>query len=214
MKTFPQNLDPSSKEKNKPKWWQQRSFRLSILTLILICLIGIYVWKQFNLHSNTSNTQKNNQILNFDQYLDNLVNKLHQNPGPNATTAPLISTPSPTPTPKPLPHGIQIYNFSHGKNVQGPKPLQVTIDPIDPKLNTYQRFSVKIKHSQPVTSAQIILITDNYSQTIPLSLKSGTNLDGIWTAKYKITHNYNYHYQIKMIFSDSQTQFKGALTFR
>lgn len=194
----------------KPKPWQNPQLRIAVLLFILISLVAFYLWKKHQLtHSDSTQTQSST----FNQYLNTLVSKLKSSPGPVATAAP-IPTPSPTPTPKPLPHGLQIYRFSHGKNVVGPKPTKVMINPIDPKLNSYQTFTVTIKHNQPVTSAQIVLVTNNYSQTIPLKLKSGSLTDGVWVAKYKFTHSYNHTYQIKMLFSDGQQEFHGGLTFR
>jgi hypothetical protein len=65
-----------------------------------------------------------------------------------------------------------------------------------------------------VTSANVTIITNDFPQTVPLKLKSGTKSNGVWYARYKISHEYNNTYEIKMLFSDGFQDFKGGLVFR
>jgi hypothetical protein len=114
------------------------------------------------------------------------------------------------PTPKPLPTGIQVYNYSHGKNVVGPKPTLAIIDPIDPKLGGTQSLRITVPHDKEVLSTTASLITDN--QVTPIKLE---NIEtDIWSASWKMNDSYNFNYQIKFEFSDNTETFKGALTFR
>lgn len=128
----------------------------------------------------------------------------------------LAPTPSPTPliTPKPLPKGKQVYSFSHGKDVFGPKPVQMTVSPIDPKLNQDQTVLVTVSHHIPVTKTTLTLVTDTKSQQTPLTfVKKEGNLE-YWEATWKMMDTYNRQYQINIMLSDGQTEFNGGLTIR
>lgn len=128
----------------------------------------------------------------------------------------LSSTPSPTPKPtiKPLPKGRQIYNYSHGDQVTGPKPSSATIDPIDPNLNEEQYLSIKVEHDKEVKSAVATVITDNQQKEYKMELISGTKTNGVWGAKWKMRDSYKYKYQIEYIFKSGNEIHEGALTFR
>lgn len=128
----------------------------------------------------------------------------------------LEPTPSPTPlvTPKPLPTGNQVYNFSHGKDVFGPKPAQMTVSPIDPKLNQDQKIVVTIAHPLPITKTKLTLVTDTKSQDAPLTfVKKEGDLE-YWEATWKMIDTYNRQYQINIMLSDGQAEFNGGLTIR
>lgn len=121
---------------------------------------------------------------------------------------------APTPTPKPLPSGKQIYHFSHGSEVVGPKPTTAIIDPIDPSLGDIQTFSVSIEHATPVSKATAILKTDNQEEEISLTLTAGDENKGTWTAEWQMNDSYNYTYQIDIIIHDTTELFSGGLAFR
>ena len=121
---------------------------------------------------------------------------------------------TPKPTIKPLSTGKQIYDYSHGKDVVGPKPTQTIIDPIDPKPGGTQFLSVKIGDAIPVQKANIILKTDNQEVEYPLVLtKEGDGFD-IWTANWEMNDSYEYTYQIDMVIYGITETFLGGLTFR
>jgi len=117
---------------------------------------------------------------------------------------------TPTHTPKPLPNGKQVYNFSHGNLVVGPKPTQAIIDPIDPEVGNTQIFTIKVPHDKPITIATTTLVTDNNQREFTLENISSD----IWQAEWKVEDTYNYKYQIQFEFSDANEAFTGALTFR
>ena len=117
---------------------------------------------------------------------------------------------TPKPIIKPLPTGKQIYNYSHGKNVVGPKPTQVIIDPIDPKTGDTQTLTITLPHDKPVTNTKATLITDNESTAINLTKE----LEDTYVANWRMTDSYDYKYQITFEFSDNTETFSGAVTFR
>ena len=121
---------------------------------------------------------------------------------------------TPKPTVKPLPTGKQVYNYSHGKDVAGPKPTQVVIDPIDPKSGGTQFLSVKIGDATPVQKANIILKTDNQEVEYPLVLAEEGDGFGIWTANWEMNDSYEYTYKIDIVIYGITETFSGGLTFR
>jgi hypothetical protein len=122
---------------------------------------------------------------------------------------------APTPTPKPLPTGKQVYRFSHGSEVIGPKPTTVTIDPIDPQIKSEQILLVEVSHISPINKVTAILKTDNDEKTMPLKIYQGSNLDGTWMVGWKTEDAYLHTYIIDIISEakngDTNT---STLTFR
>jgi len=126
------------------------------------------------------------------------------------------TTPEPTPKPtiKPLPTGKQVYAYSHGDDVVGPKPTEVTIDPIDPILGGTQLLSVKIGNVIPVSKANIVVKTDNQETEYPLVLTEKGDDFGIWTASWKMNDSYDYIYKIDIVVDGVTETFSGGLSFR
>lgn len=135
-------------------------------------------------------------------------------PSPEAVTQIPSPTPSPTPTPKPLPKGKQLYRFSHGKGLQGPKPTTAVIDPIDPALGSEQVLTVTIPHANPLISPSIIVKTDKVEQKVELNQTTSSEAVDTWVAKWKMNDSYNHRYEIDFSLADSTGIFKGGLTFR
>lgn len=115
---------------------------------------------------------------------------------------------------KPLPKGKQVYSYSHGPLVTGPKPSSATIDPIDPDPNEEQHLSIKVEHDKEVDSAVATVVTDNENKEHKMELISGTKTDGVWETKWKMADTYNYKYQIQYVFKSGNEIHEGALTFR
>ncbi len=121
---------------------------------------------------------------------------------------------TPKPTIKPLPTGKQVYAYSHGDDVAGPKPTEVTIDPIDPEQGGTQLLSVKIGNTTPVSKANIVLKTDNQEKEYPLVLtEKGDDFD-IWTASWKMNDSYDYIYKVSIVVDGTVETFSGGLSFR
>ena len=135
---------------------------------------------------------------------------------------PKITTTSNTPTPTPtvtksriiLPSGEQIYTFSHGDLVVGPKIKTATINSLVPNTGDTQTISVVIKHNSPVTSAQATVNMDNFSQTYPLKLVTGTSSDGTWEGSWPVESTYETQYSIKFKLTSDTGDYNGGLTFR
>lgn len=122
---------------------------------------------------------------------------------------------TPLSSPYPLAQGKQTYTLSHGKNVNGPLPLQVIIDPYDPTVNTSQTISMHITHTEPVRTANIVLESD-HTKTPPQALHrvSGTDTDGIWETTYTITDTHDHVYNLWIDLQSATSSFYNKLTFR
>lgn len=169
---------------------------LLVLTTLVVLILSVYA----------------NRLKQGDRmFKENLLTRTFDNLFNNSNVS---SSPTPNPTIKPLPHGRQLYSYSHGPLTKGPKPSKATIDPIDPKMNQEQYLSIKIEHDKEVTSATGTLITDNQEKNFKMELISGTKTNGVWGAKWRMTDTYLHRYQIKYVFKDKNETHQGALTFR
>jgi hypothetical protein len=127
------------------------------------------------------------------------------------------AAPAPTSTPRPiksLPGGKQIYNFSHGAGVIGPKLQQVVVDPLTPGVGETQAVTITIKHDSPVTEASVVLLTDIQTTVYPLTLIAGTTTDGTWQGSWKIPETYNYNYYLKFSLKSATGNYNDGLKLR
>jgi len=184
-----------SKEKNSTKLKTKYLIYL-VCSLIFFGSLGIYlVFSNYFSNREFSNREFSNREFSRTSFSDQ-------------------AQATPKPTVKPLPTGKQIYNYSHGNDVVGPKPTQVIIDPIDPKPGSTQSFSVKIGDATPVQKANIVLKTDNQETEYPLVLTEKGVDFGIWTANWEMNDSYDYTYQIDIIIYGITETFSGGLAFR
>lgn len=131
---------------------------------------------------------------------------------PHTKTAVVKPTESP---PYPLAQGKQTYTFSHGKDVKGPLPRTVVIDPYDPKLNESQTISIHITHTDPVIEASIVLESDHAkTPPHPLTRVSGSDTDGIWETTHTITDTHDHVYNLWIDIKSRTSSFYNKLTFR
>jgi hypothetical protein len=170
------------------------------LSVLLILILAVALW--LFLVKQTATTREKLQITQLE---------------PTSTTT-LKTTPTPppapTPAPKPLPSGRQIYNLSHGENVNGPKISQVIIDPLDPSVGGTQIVIIKITHTSPVTKAEATLETDNMDKTYILDRVAGSDTDGTWQASWKTEDSYNRTYYLFFKLESEEDTYEGGLTFR
>jgi hypothetical protein len=126
------------------------------------------------------------------------------------SSPPPLSTPPPT---RPLPSGKQTYIYG-SRNVAGPVPSEVTIDPLTPAVGATQTVTVKIKFTSPVTSAGVILNTDNKVTKFPLELTSGTTTDGIWKGTWAMPDSYDHIYYLQFDIKSNLGNYEHGLVFR
>jgi len=136
------------------------------------------------------------------------------NPKSASTDADSTPTPNPTGSPKPLPTGKQVYRYSHGKDVVGPKLQVVTVDPFDPQSGDTILVTAEIKHDSPVTTATAILVTDNKTVTKEMKKVSGEDTNGTWEAKLKLDDTYLYTYQLNFELASDTDSYQGGMTYR
>jgi hypothetical protein len=147
----------------------------------------------------------------FPSFLSQLTNRLLK-PFPQAQKE-NVATPA-EPRIVPLATGKQIYNISGGTK-GGPQMTQAVIDPIDPKPSQIQTFTLKANNLKPIVEIKAIVITDNGEKTNYLKLISGTNVDGVWQGSWRITDDYDYSYQIRLVAKNNEdTESKTTMTFR
>lgn len=125
--------------------------------------------------------------------------------------------PSPSPTSgkkvRPLSTGSHTYGVS-GKFI-GPNLLELTINPVDAKPNQNQTISLKAKDTSPITSIKAVIKLDNKENTLNLSLTSGTNIDGVWSATAPFPDDtLNNHYTITVIAVSDRGTSQTTASFR
>jgi len=172
---------------------------LFIVVFFLVFLILGIVYYNFTSKSNkkTSLVFKNSQTETSEPSIEN-------------EDAPANSTPpSPTPTkkpPKPNPNDHQQINTQNTKKV-GPIPYYISFNPYDPKINSNQTVTIKLRDTSPIKKVTYRINTDN-TQTEPIDLKliSGTPTDGQWQGDFIINDTYDEIYYMVFEAIDSQNQ--------
>ncbi len=154
-----------------------------ITILLLISLLGLLTASYFYIQIDA---KKNNRPLLFES---------KQKP---AKTEEIKSSSKPLPII--LPAGKQTYRFSHGKDVVGPKPESITIDPLTPNKGEKQTVTLKISAAAPAESASIEIITDNKSADHRLNFA-----DGNWTGSWEIDDTYDYKYGLRLVLKNGGT---------
>ena len=123
-----------------------------------------------------------------------LTNKLSLRPVPTSAPTPTpTNTPTPTPTPWPIAKGPQEYKVMTKEN---PQIKGFKISEFDPKEGQNQTMTVSVADLKnvPITKVEVELKTDHKTKIYSLSLSSGSNTDGEWSATWITddTHNYIY----------------------
>jgi hypothetical protein len=120
----------------------------------------------------------------------------------------------PTPTPKPIPSGTQLYRFSHGSEVVGPKIKRVEIDPLDPAIGANQKLTVTISHTALINHASLWVQTDNESIDRSLKLVEGDTYEGTWEGEWTISDSYDYNYYFSFDLRSDLGDYQGGLRIR
>lgn len=151
-------------------------------------------------------------LFAYLQIVSNAQNKkIALRPTPAPSPSP---TPTPTPTPYPLPQGRQSFFVSYGNGTTGPKATQVTIDPYDPKIGQSQTFTVAVSDTNPITSVDLALITDNKVASYTLTRVSGTEIKGNWEVKITTDDTHFYHYSPSFVVKSANGENHADLTLR
>jgi hypothetical protein len=113
-----------------------------------------------------------------------------------------------------LPPGRQVYEFSNGQDVKGPKIKEVIIDPLDAKVGETQSLSIQANYPTAITSVSIELITDSQKQAYTLRKSSGKNTDGIWKTEWVLNDTTDHRYGLRLILSSATDTYDNTMWFR
>lgn len=119
-----------------------------------------------------------------------------------ATSSPLIVPSSAPKTIRPIIKGVETYRVSFGKDVLGPKPEKVVINPHDPKVDEVQTLTVFFSKDVDVSKIKVTTFSDNNkSNSYDLISQRNGQKDGEWSGSWKIdnTHLYNYSFSFEML---------------
>lgn len=176
------------------KFTYKHFFLLSSLFFVLLISIGIYK-KVTNVNSETAIQKNLDENRKEEEIITDYV--------------------EPEPYIKDIGTGIKTATFSHGDDVIGPKLQTVILDPIDPEINgDPQNIIATIKHDSDVTSAKVIVYTDENEISKALELIKGTLTDGTWEVKIPYTDSYLKTYYIKFFLESETGDFEGGLRLR
>jgi hypothetical protein len=114
------------------------------------------------------------------------------------------SEPTPSPSPQPqtivkLPEGKQVYRFSHGQDVVGPKPASITIDPLTPQTGQTQTVTIAVDADTPAETVTVEVISDN--KTVPHQLKLKNE---VWQGSWTIDDSYDQKYGLHLILAGAE----------
>jgi hypothetical protein len=124
--------------------------------------------------------------------LGNLLSRMTPTTTPRVSQAP--EGPTPTPTPRPLRQGEVTMNTSVSAETKGPKLSTTIVDNNDPKVGQTQTLTSTYRHTSPITSVTVTLMSDNGEKTYPMTLISGTNTDGQWQGTWTVEDTLLYTY--------------------
>lgn len=109
------------------------------------------------------------------------------------------SVPTPTPTATYLKPGKESYIYSWGEGTTVPKMNYVDVDPHDPKKGQTQKVNVKFTHTSAISKVSLQLYSDNKSETYPMTMSEGTNVNGTWSGSWNIDDTVLYRYDLRFL---------------
>lgn len=109
------------------------------------------------------------------------------------------NAPLPTPTSTYLKPGKESYVYSWGEGTTVPKMNYVDVDPHDPKKGQTQKVNVKFTHTSAIEQVSLQLFSDNKSETHPMTMSEGTNVNGTWTGSWNIDDTVLYRYDLRFL---------------
>lgn len=92
-----------------------------------------------------------------------------------------------------------------------PNMTSITMTPFAPNTGETQKFDVAVNDPSPVTSLQATVLTDHGSTIVPLSLSSGSSVDGTWSGTWQMTDTYCSNYSV-ILDSTDQAGNKSKVT--
>ena len=167
----------------------------TIAVIFLLANVGLFIYLQINLHQNAQNQQL-------------AVIK------PTPVAAQTAPKPTPSPTPYPLPQGPETFVGSYGPGSKGPKIMTITIDPYDPKIGESQTYTVDVADSQPITSVELALTTDNKTMGYAMQKTNDTATGSTWKVKITTNDTHLYHYYPSFTAKTTIDQASSGLTLR
>ncbi|MEI8233009.1 MAG: hypothetical protein WCG44_04715 [bacterium] len=135
-------------------------------------------------------------------------------PSPTAPQAPTPSIPTPSKIPYILPTGKQVYRFSHGDQVVGPKIQTLTFDPLDAPSGTKQTITLEIESASPMTDNSIIISTDNRAKTLKLKLTSGDTSTGTYSVSWTVDDTHDKVYAVRYILKSTTDTYDNTMYLR
>lgn len=97
-----------------------------------------------------------------------------------------------------LPQGKQEFTIMSGQgNI--PKGTKIVADPLDSPKGTEQTIDFTLTSPADVDSVNLKVDTDNQSKTYPMTLKSGDNKDGTWTATWTMADSHENNFAMYFI---------------
>lgn len=146
--------------------------------------IGVFVQKYFKV-------EKNSKSMSTDGTQVELIKKI-----------------------QPIPEGKQVFRFSHGDQVVGPKIKTLEISEMKPEVGKNQKVTLEIKNETPINLVALTLVTDVKETKYVLKKIKGTETDGTWSVEWMIDDTYNYKYQIKFDLESASGNYQDAMVFR
>lgn len=113
-----------------------------------------------------------------------------------------------------IPVGKQVFRFSHGDKVVGPKIQTLEISEMKPELGKNQKITLGIKNETPISKVSLTLFTDSKETNYVLKKKSGTDIEGVWELEWLVDDTYNYRYQIKFDLESATGNYQDKMVFR
>lgn len=174
----------------KSKSAKNSSNNALIVGVIVVLLLGVYIWKQKG------------------------TNWLTGMPSEEKEVAMSSGTPTPKPKPRKLNPGKETFTYAPGPKAVGPKIYEFSLDPFDVKTGVKQTITVKATYTSPITSVTARLDTDTKKTNLTFTRVAGTDTNGTWQATLTAddTHEETYYLDFTLVGQDAT--YNGGFAFR
>lgn len=111
-----------------------------------------------------------------------------------------------------LPSGDQLYNISHGDEVEGPRAEKIEYSPLAFEPNKLQTITVTFPDKEEVSSGVIFITTDRLENQ-KVTLKKLDDSKNEWQGEWVPTDTINTRYNARLYFVGSSGTYSNVMNF-
>lgn len=113
-----------------------------------------------------------------------------------------------------LPGGKQLYRFSHGVEVKGPKINTLTISELTPKKGQRQTLTIEIESESEVSTVKFAMRTDNQEKILVFKKIEEAEGKSKWETAWMVDDTMEERYQLGVEIANETENYSDVLIFR